>query len=124
MMTKNNLKELSDFPLLSALLGRRSRRFAAGAKIESGPFAFTSKKPVQPLDELELALIVSIMAGEYRLESPHSFQQKIRASSLPNYAGSASARTFPSSAGFHTSNLFFTDDTGGVLSSYQGCSTD
>ncbi|BCD96493.1 hypothetical protein [Marinagarivorans cellulosilyticus] len=31
---------------------------------------------------------------------------------IPNYAGAAGGRTFPSSAGFHTSDLFFTDDTG------------
>lgn len=31
---------------------------------------------------------------------------------LPNYSGSAWGRTFPSAAGFHTSDLFFTDDEG------------
>ena len=37
------------------------------------------------------------------------------APSLPNYSGSATGRTFPSAAGFHTSQLFFTDDTGTYL---------
>jgi hypothetical protein len=31
---------------------------------------------------------------------------------LPNYSGTAWGRTFPSSAGFHTSEVFFTDDDG------------
>ena len=31
---------------------------------------------------------------------------------LSNYACSAGGRTFPSAAGFHTTELFFTDDTG------------
>jgi hypothetical protein len=31
---------------------------------------------------------------------------------LSNYAGAAGGRTFPSSAGFHTSKTFFTDDDG------------
>ena len=31
---------------------------------------------------------------------------------IPNYAGAAGGRTFPSSAGFHTSEFFFTDDNG------------
>ncbi|HEU4360584.1 MAG TPA: hypothetical protein VFR27_03635, partial [Mycobacterium sp.] len=37
------------------------------------------------------------------------------APSLPNYSGSATGRTFPSAAGFHTSQVFFTDDTGSYL---------
>jgi hypothetical protein len=31
---------------------------------------------------------------------------------LANYAGAAAGRTFPSAAGFHTAELFFTDDSG------------
>ncbi|MCU0580561.1 MAG: hypothetical protein MUF69_13625, partial [Desulfobacterota bacterium] len=31
---------------------------------------------------------------------------------LSNYAGAAGGRTFPSAAGFHTSQIFFTDDEG------------
>lgn len=31
---------------------------------------------------------------------------------LPNYASAAGGRTFPSAAGFHTSEIFFTDDNG------------
>ena len=31
---------------------------------------------------------------------------------VSNYAGGAAGRTFPSAAGFHTAELFFTDDTG------------
>jgi len=31
---------------------------------------------------------------------------------LANYAGAAGGRTFPSAAGFHTSEIFFTDDHG------------
>jgi hypothetical protein len=31
---------------------------------------------------------------------------------IPNYQGAAGGRTFPSSAGFHTSEIFFTDDNG------------
>ena len=31
---------------------------------------------------------------------------------MANYAGAAAGRTFPSAAGFHTAELFFTDDSG------------
>ena len=51
------------------------------------------------------------MAGNTGWSHLIPFNQKY-APYLPNYAGSAGARTFPSSAGFHTSDLFFTDDSG------------
>jgi hypothetical protein len=34
---------------------------------------------------------------------------------MANYAAGAAGRTFPSAAGFHTSELFFTDDSGTYL---------
>jgi hypothetical protein len=34
---------------------------------------------------------------------------------LSNYAAAAGGRVFPSAAGFHTSQIFFTDDEGGVF---------
>ena len=34
---------------------------------------------------------------------------------FPNYAGAAGGRTFPSAAGFHTTEIFFTDDNGVYL---------
>ena len=105
------LEQVSTFPLLSALMGRRSRRFAAGAHIESGPFAYKSKKPVHPLSEFERSLIVSTMAGNTGWSHLIPSNKKY-APYLPNYAGSAGARTFPSAAGFHTADLFFTDDSG------------
>lgn len=105
------LEEISEFPLLSALLGRRSRRFAKGAKIDSGPFAYTSGKPVHPLNEFETSLIVSSMAGNSGWGHLIPFNKKYTPF-LPNYSGSAGGRTFPSAAGFHTVDLFFTDDHG------------
>lgn len=105
------LENISQFPLLSAILGRRSRRFANGAQIESGPFAYKSQKSVQPLSEFERSLIISTMAGNTGWSHLIPFNQKY-APHLPNYAGSAGGRTFPSAAGFHTTELFFTDDSG------------
>ena len=34
------------------------------------------------------------------------------AAHFPNYAAAAGGRTFPSAAGWHTTELFFTDDSG------------
>ncbi len=103
--------DLGQFSLFDALLGRRSRRFFKGAKIPDGVLAYTSRHPPQSLTELEKMLVVSACGGNtawnyliYRAEkyAPH----------LSNYAGAAGGRSFPSAAGFHTSQTFFTDDDG------------
>jgi hypothetical protein len=108
------LADAAQFPLLAAITGRRSRRFAAGGRIPAGALAFTSRRPVQPLSEVERALLLAVTGGvtgwHYGITYNPSY-----APSLPNYSGSATGRTFPSPAGFHTSQLFFTDDTGTYL---------
>jgi hypothetical protein len=105
------LNEMTRFGLVEALLGRRSRRFFHGAEIPDGVFAYRSAQPPTPLSDLETMLVVGACGANtgwnhliYRAEryAPH----------LSNYAGTAGGRTFPSAAGFHTSQLFFTDDQG------------
>lgn len=107
----NGLKKAMDFPLFEALLGRRARRFAVGAEIPDGPLKYKSRQPAMPLSDLEQMLLVSSVAGNtgwhnmiYRAEkyAPH----------LSNYSMAAGGRTFPSAAGFHTSEFFYTDDHG------------
>ena len=49
--------------------------------------------------------------GQHRLAQPVRVQPELCAED-PNYQGAAGGRTFPSSAGFHTSEIFFTDDSG------------
>lgn len=41
----HGLSDALQFPLLQAILGRRSRRFFLGASIPDGPFAYTSPSP-------------------------------------------------------------------------------
>lgn len=114
-MNDNNrddaVRRALEFPLFEALLGRRSRRFLIGAEIPDGVFAYTSRHPPLALSELEKLLVVTACGSNtgwhhllYRAEryAPH----------LSNYSGAAGGRTFPSSAGFHTSTTFFTDDEG------------
>lgn len=72
-MTSNNptsttasaegLEALSDYPLLDALLERRSRRFSEGMEIEGGPTAYTSDQDPRPLTETEQALLVFAACG-------------------------------------------------------------
>lgn len=108
------LEELLQFPLTDALFGRRSRRFFRGAVIPDGPLEYTSTHEPLPLSELERLLVLLAMGGvtgwsnlvtRHDRYTPH----------LSNYSGSASGRTYASAAGFQTSEIFFTDDSGTYL---------
>ena len=57
------LQTLREFPLLDALLGRRSRRFFQGARVPDGVFAYDSRHPPLPLSELETLLVVGACGG-------------------------------------------------------------
>lgn len=104
-------KDMLSFPLMEALLGRRSRRFFMGAEIPDGVFAFKSGHKALPLTDLEKMLVVSACGGNTSWH--HLIYRAARyAPGLSNYAGSAGGRVFPSAAGFHTSQTFFTDDDG------------
>ena len=105
------LEQMLNFPLIDALLGRRSRRFFMGAEIPDGVFAYRSKHDPLPLSELETLLVVTACGGNTSWH--HMIHRAERyAPELSNYAAAAGGRTFPSAAGFHTSKTFFTDDTG------------
>lgn len=108
------LADVARFPLFTAITGRRSRRFPVGGRIPAGALAYTSRRPVQPLSEVERALLLSFVAGVTGWHNGIAHHPGY-APSLPNYPGSATGRTFPSAAGFHTSQLFFTDDSGTYL---------
>lgn len=105
------VQDLQTFSLFDALLGRRSRRFAMGAVLPDGPLAYASNAKPLPLTELEKMIVLCAAAGNtgwhhmiYRHEryAPH----------LSNYSGAAGGRTFPSAAGLHIAQLFFTNDEG------------
>lgn len=100
-----------NFPLVAALLGRRARRFALGDRLPDGPLAFTSRHAPLPLSELEQLIVLTAAGGNTGWH--YAITRNARsAPQVPNYAGAAGGRTFPSAAGFHTSELFFSDDTG------------
>jgi hypothetical protein len=114
MATPPGFQDLLKFPFIEALLGRRSRRFFMGAEIPDGVLAFKSRKKPMPLDQLEKLLVVSACGGNTSWH--HMIYRAARyAPHLSNYAGAAGGRVFPSSAGFHTSQTFFTDDEGVYL---------
>src|ERR671910_2188053 len=105
------LRELAEFPLLAALFGRRARRISLGSEIPEGPLAYRSPHEPVPLTELERMIVLTAMAGttgwHYSITRNATY-----AGHMANYAAGAAGRTFPSAAGFHTSELFFTDDSG------------
>ena len=108
---RSALADLSSFPLLGAITGRRSRRFPVGGEIPSGELAFASSKPVQPLSDTERAIVLAAVTGVTGWNFGISHHPGY-APALPNYSGTATGRTFPSAAGFHTTEFFFTDDSG------------
>jgi hypothetical protein len=106
--------ELAAFPLVEALYGRRARRFSMGATIPDGPLAFASRHDPVPLSDLEKMLVLTAAGGNtgwHYMITRHARY----APHLSNYTAGAGGRTFPSAAGFHTSELFFTDDEGVYL---------
>ena len=54
---------VNDYPLLTALRERRSRRFGLGMKIPDGPLAFESRHQPKPLTEAEEAALVFAACG-------------------------------------------------------------
>ncbi|WP_051342647.1 hypothetical protein [Pseudonocardia spinosispora] len=108
---RDAVRRLTEFPLLDAIFGRRSRRFPMGGEIPAGPLAFRSRHEPEPLSDLERALVLTTVAGvtgwHYGITHHPGY-----APAFPNYSGSAAGRTFPSAAGFHTAEFFFTDESG------------
>jgi hypothetical protein len=99
------------FPLMEALLGRRSRRFFKGASIPDGVLAYTSRHEPLPLTEMEQMLVLTAVAGNTGWH--YMIIRNARyAPHLSNYSCAAGGRTFPSAAGIHTSEIFFTNDQG------------
>ncbi|MDQ4012759.1 MAG: hypothetical protein M3146_03420 [Thermoproteota archaeon] len=107
----NALEVVTRFPLIQAIAGRRSRRFCVGAEIPEGPLAFKSNQKPIPLTELEQLLLLTSMPGSTGWHYTISYNETVR-SKLPSYSAGPAGRTFPSAAGFHTSDLFYTDDNG------------
>ena len=80
---------------------------STGDEIPDGPLAFRSSRDPVPLSELERMLVLSAMGGSTGWH--YSITRHARyAPHLSNCAAGAAGRTFPSAAGFHTAELFFT----------------
>jgi hypothetical protein len=104
---KNTLNDFLKFPMSEAIAGRRAKRFCLGAEIPDG----APKHDPLPLSEIEQLLLLSYMGGvtgwHFAIMRHERYAPK-----LSNYSASPVGRTFPSAAGFITSELFYTDDSG------------
>ncbi|HKY46973.1 MAG TPA: hypothetical protein VJQ79_03215 [Acidimicrobiia bacterium] len=107
-------RELLEFPLTTALFGRRSRRFGLGMEIPSGPLAFRSGKNAMPLSELEQALLISAATGVSGWTFGVPFGPRTPESHA-EFTLRFTGRTAPTAAGLGTPALFFTDDDGCYL---------
>jgi hypothetical protein len=109
--TDPRLQQVLNFPLVSGIFGRRSRRFGFGMSIPTGPLAYTSQHEPLPLCDLERALLVSAATGVtgWNFGIPFTTNQSEH---LSNYSLRLTGRTVPSAASIGTSELFFTDDSG------------
>jgi hypothetical protein len=72
------MEAMTQFPLIQALAGRRSRRFCVGAAIPEGPLAFKSNQKPFSLTELEQMLLLTSMAGSTGWHYSISYDQSTR----------------------------------------------
>ena len=116
------LQEAGNFPLYSALFGRRSRRFGWGMEIPGGPLKFKSEKPPSPLDDFERAMLIAAGMGV----SGHHFgiPYSVAEPGLATYAARYVGRTAPSAAGIGNVDMFYTEASGTYFVSTRDASTD
>jgi hypothetical protein len=105
------LDHLLRYPLLSAMFGRRARRFGLGMEIPSGPLAFKSRRDPMPLSELERSVLVAAALGVtgWSFGVPHGPD---RPHEHAHYSVRFTGRTGPTAGGFGTPAMLFTEDDG------------
>jgi hypothetical protein len=105
---------LAGTTLLDALVGRRSRRFAPGMRLNGGPLAFESTRPPEPLDldeQAALAFAACGITGHALAELPY------RSGETPEWGGgnimmTLVGRTVASGDASHADTVFVLDDDG------------
>lgn len=113
-LTPDLADRLARFPLLDALIARRSRRFAPGMQLDGGPLSYASARPPQPLslaEEAALAFAACGITGYALAELP--YQTGVDAASgsgniITHFVG----RTVGSGDAIHTVALFVINDDG------------
>jgi hypothetical protein len=106
--------DLLQFPLLKAILGRRSRRFGLGMEMPSGPLAYKSRHEPVPLTRQEQAILIAAATGVtgWNFGVPYG---PSRPDEHGHFTVRYTGRSAPTAAGIGTPVLFFTDDSGTYL---------
>lgn len=107
-------ERLARYPLLEALIERRSRRFGGGMSLNGGPLAYRSRRAPQPLsleEEAALAFAGCGITGFALAELPYEGGELPEAGGgniMTHFVG----RTVPSGDAMHDVTLFLTNDEG------------
>jgi hypothetical protein len=112
--TAGSNQPLKQYPLLEALLHRRSRRFGQGMHLNGGPLAYASARPPQPLsleEEAALAFAGGGITGYALAELPYQSGEMPGAGGgniMTRFIG----RTIASGDAMHAASLFIINDDG------------
>ena len=108
------LEQLARYPLLDALIERRSRRFGSGMSLNGGPLAYSSARPPQPLsleEEAALAFAACGITGQALAELPYQAGETPETGGgniMTHFVG----RTVASGDAMHNATLFVINDEG------------
>src|SRR5919107_404029 len=106
--------QLAGYPLLEALIERRSRRFGSGMSLNGGPLSYKSVRPSQPLsleEEAALAFAGCGITGPVLAELPYDSGDEHEAGG-GNIMVNLLGRTVASGDAVHAVALFVINDDG------------
>jgi hypothetical protein len=107
-------ERLAHYPLLTALIERRTRRFGKGMRLDGGPLAFASAYPPQPLtieEEAALAFAACGITGSVLAELPYESSDAPE-SGGGNIMAQFIGRTVASPDALHIYTIFVINDDG------------
>lgn len=110
-------ERLASYPLLDALIERRSRRFARGLRLNGGPLAYRSRQapsPLAPEEQAALAFAACGITGPALGDLPYQTGDVPDASS-GNIMVHLVGRTVASGDAAHVNSVFVIDDDGAWL---------
>ena len=111
---RQRLPDVSSYPLLKALMERRSRRFAKGTTLNGGPLAYQSTERCPPLtlkEEAMLAFAACGITGPTLADMPYD-SGRITEGGTGNVLTHLVGRTVGSADSVHTVGLFVVNDDG------------
>ncbi|HSD10752.1 MAG TPA: hypothetical protein VLF14_07195 [Candidatus Binatia bacterium] len=111
--------EVCAFPLVSALMGRRARRFALGMEIPDGPLAYRSPHLPLPLNDLERVILVLCGAGVSGWNTGIEHTAAGEPDTGCNYPVRLIGRTYASGAAVHASELVISDEAGTFITRFR-----